>query len=208
MPDNESPLAPLLGALHDLVRWMEATATPHVIAGGVAASVLGRPRTTRDIDVLGQVAKEEDWPAFVESAAPFGIVPRIGDCLDFARASRVLLLIHTVTGIAIDFVLAGLPYEFSIIARARDRNAGPVRARFPRVEDLIVMKLLARRPRDMGDLEGLIQATDHLDWAYIREWVRQFAAALDASDLIPALDRLERSARPEGPGATLDSEES
>lgn len=46
------PLAPLLAALNDLVRWTEDQSVPAVILGGVAAGILGRPWVTRDVDAL------------------------------------------------------------------------------------------------------------------------------------------------------------
>jgi hypothetical protein len=49
MPETVS-LAPLLAALEDLVGWFKGREVPGVVIGGVAASVLGRPRMTRDVD--------------------------------------------------------------------------------------------------------------------------------------------------------------
>lgn len=45
-------LATLLAALADLVKWMDVTMMPSMVIGGVAASVLGRPRLTQDVDAL------------------------------------------------------------------------------------------------------------------------------------------------------------
>ena len=39
--------ATLLAALSDLMKWLDATNIPSVVIGGVAASVLGRPRLTQ-----------------------------------------------------------------------------------------------------------------------------------------------------------------
>jgi len=45
-------LAPLRQALSDQLRWLAETHVPGIIIGGVAASLLGRPRLTRDVDAL------------------------------------------------------------------------------------------------------------------------------------------------------------
>ena len=45
-------LAPLLVVLRDLVAWLDAEKVPGVVIGGLAASLLGRPRLTRDVDAL------------------------------------------------------------------------------------------------------------------------------------------------------------
>jgi len=192
MGECKTPLVPLIEALQDVGRWMEATGTPHVITGGVAASLLGRPRTTQDIDVLGGVENSR-WPALVDSAREYGIAPRVDDWREFAGPSRALLMRHYPTDISVDFILAELPYEHAIIEKGKAFDVGGIQVKLPQVEDLVVMKLLARRPRDIGDLEGLIQTTPNLDWNYIRHWVGLFAKALNASDIIDALYRLQGS---------------
>ena len=77
---NES----LQAALADLAKWLDEANIPAIIIGGVAASVLGRPRLTRDIDALA-ILPEDAWSQAMERAAGCGIVPRIDDALAFAR---------------------------------------------------------------------------------------------------------------------------
>ena len=89
MPEGSADA--LRSALADLTNWLDAARIPAMVIGGVAASVLGRPRFTRDIDAL-VILPESDWQSAVENAAKFGIVPRIGEVLEFARRSRVLLM--------------------------------------------------------------------------------------------------------------------
>lgn len=74
----EELAAPLRNALADLSRWLDALGIPAMIIGGIAASVLGRPRLTRDIDAL-VIMPESGWAAAVRSTAQFGIEPRIDD---------------------------------------------------------------------------------------------------------------------------------
>jgi hypothetical protein len=44
--------ANLLAALADLMKWLDAANMPSMVIGGVAASLLGRPRLTQDADAL------------------------------------------------------------------------------------------------------------------------------------------------------------
>ena len=79
------PLQPSLhGALSDLTRWLDAERIPSTIIGGVAASALGRPRLTKDIDALA-IVPEEGWAKAIQSASRHGIVPRIEGALEFAQ---------------------------------------------------------------------------------------------------------------------------
>jgi len=80
----------LLGALADLVKWLESAQISAMIVGGVASSFLGRPRLTQDVDALA-ILPESKWDAATQAARNFGIVPRIDQAVDFARRSRVLL---------------------------------------------------------------------------------------------------------------------
>ncbi|MDI6755362.1 MAG: hypothetical protein QME78_13325 [Thermodesulfobacteriota bacterium] len=46
------PLAPLLSVLLDLVTWFQSRNVRGLVIGGVAVSLLGRPRVTHDVDAL------------------------------------------------------------------------------------------------------------------------------------------------------------
>jgi hypothetical protein len=179
----------LLAALTDLVNWLDATGTPSIIIGGVAASILGRPRLTKDIDTLA-ILPEADWPGAVASAARYGIVPRIENPLDFARRSRVLLMRHTASGIEVDITFGGLAFEKSAIANCGVHAVGGLSIRLPRVEDLLIMKAIAHRPKDMLDIEGLLAAHPDADVTTVRQFVSEFAAAMSMSDMLQDFDNL------------------
>jgi hypothetical protein len=58
----------VIAALTDVMRWLTDEAIPGTIVGGVAASILGRPRMTRDVDAL-ILAEDTGWDRLVSSAA-------------------------------------------------------------------------------------------------------------------------------------------
>ena len=147
---KKDPLAPLLATLRDLVAWLKAERVPAVIIGGVAASLLGRPRVTRDVDAL-VLLDEEHWETFLSAGARFGLVPRNPDTLAFARQTRVLLVRHKPSSIDADIVFGGLQFEKEAVGKALSVNLGGVRVPLPTPEDLIIMKAVANRPRDLAD---------------------------------------------------------
>ncbi len=51
-------------------------------------------------------------------------------------------------------------------------------------EDILVMKAVARRPRDFADIEAIVTAQDQLDLARVRMWVREFSQALAMPDVL------------------------
>ncbi len=45
----------IITTLRAVVAWLDENATPYVVVGGVAASVLGEPRQTRDVDLIAAI---------------------------------------------------------------------------------------------------------------------------------------------------------
>jgi hypothetical protein len=181
--------ATLLAALADLVKWLDDTKVPSMIIGGVAASVLGRPRLTQDVDALA-ILPEADWANAVSTAARHGIHPRIENPVDFARRSRVLLMRHAESGIDIDVTFGRLSFEQTAIDNSEIHDIGGLRVRLPRVEDLLIMKAVARRPKDLQDIEGLLAAHPDADVVAVRQWVREFATAMSMSDMLDDFDKV------------------
>ena len=60
----------------------------------------------------------------------------------------------------------------------------------PTPEDLIIMKAVAHRPRDLTDIEAIIDAHPGLDVERVRRWVREFARAAAMPEIWDDLQRL------------------
>jgi hypothetical protein len=187
MPDRV-PEA-FLKVLADLTGWLENAQVPAMVVGGVAASILGRPRATRDIDTLAILA-EDRWAEVLAGAKSHGIAARIEQPLAFASRTRVLLLRHVDSGIDIDVILGRLPYEEEAVARGEVHDFAGVRVKLPRVEDLMIMKAIAQRPQDLRDIEGLLDANPDTDVDRVRKWVREFATAMTMPDLFRDFEKL------------------
>lgn len=111
----ESDLVRLRSPLEALMRWFTATGVRAAVIGGVAASLLGKPRLTKDIDA---VVLDVDAETLLESGAAFGFLPRIADAVDFAHNTRMLLLRYAEGNIDIDLSLGSLPFEYEVIDRS------------------------------------------------------------------------------------------
>jgi len=57
------------------------------------------------------------------------------------------------------------------------------RLRLPTPEDLIIMKAVAHRPKDLADIQAIAANYPDLDKERIRFWVVQFGEALDLPEL-------------------------
>ena len=176
--------------------WLDATATPAAIIGGVAASILGRPRLTEDIDVL-VLLEPGDWSGFLAAGRQLGFTPRMDDALDFARSSRVLLVSHQPSGVRVDVVLGAMPLEEEIVRGAAKVEVAGIAIPLPSPESIVLMKAIAQRARDIADIEGVIETHDHLDLDWVRDRLAEFGRALGRSDLLDEFDRvLTRIRRP------------
>ncbi len=132
----------------------------------------------------------EELPELIQAAAREGLVPRLADAESFARKNRVLLLRHQASSSNIDISLGILPFEFELVERSQKLTIGPLRLRLPTPEDLIILKAVAHRPKDLTDIQAVTASHPDLDKARIRFWVEQFAEALGRPDLWETISSL------------------
>lgn len=178
-------------ALADLTQWLEEAGVPAMIIGGIAVSILSRPRATNDIDALAIAPNDDQWGQLLDSARSHGIVPRVDSALEVARRVRVFLLQHSQSGVYIDVTLGGLlPFEVEAVARSAAHKLGDINVRLPQVEDLLSMKAIAHRPQDLRDIEGLLDVFPRANVEAVRTFVRDFAAAADLPDLPDEFENL------------------
>src|SRR5512143_215671 len=114
VPEALSPLVEPLAAVQRLLTRFQEKG---VIIGGVAASLLGKPRLTADVDAV-MLVSIDDIPHLLEAAKQEGLLPRFPDVADFARRHRVVLLRHQASGIDVDISLGMLPFEEETVERS------------------------------------------------------------------------------------------
>lgn len=192
--DKKGPTAPPETTLRALVDWLRSEHVPGLIIGGIAASLLGRPRFTRDVDVLVRL-EEDRWQKFLNAGTQFGFVPRIENPIAFAHRSRVFLLNHKPSSVSVDISLAALPFEEESIARGKWVDLGGISLPLPTPEDLIIMKAVAHRPQDIADMEALLEANPKLNLRRIRQRVREFSDALEMPDILRDLENIVKRRR-------------
>jgi hypothetical protein len=177
-----SEIAPLQSPLAAVQRLLERFGNQGVIIGGVAASVLGAPRFTADVDIV-LLLSVSHLPKLLGVAAELGLAPRITDAEQFARRNRVVLLRHEESGISVDVSLGMLPFEDEVVARSIVYQIGDLELRLPTPEDLIILKAVAHRPKDLLDISEIFKSHPDLDCSRIERWVHEFAAALEMPEL-------------------------
>ena len=150
-------------------------------------SLLGRPRLTEDVDALLWLP-EESWDEFIKSGADFGFTPRLPDAVEFARQARMFLVRHDATGIPFDLMAGALPFEEEAVGRAQRIALLGVDVPVVTAEDLIIMKAVAHRSRDIADIESVLEAQPDADLVRVRRWVGAFAEMMDLPDLLDDIE--------------------
>ncbi len=178
-------LAPLQGLQNLLSEFHERGA----IIGGIAATLLGAPRFTADIDAVLLISLS-DIPSVIQTAAKQGIETRIPEAETFARKNRVLLLRHVASGTDIDLSLGMLPFEIEMVERSKVYRLGTIDLRLPTPEDLIILKAVANREKDLSDIRAIALSHPDIDKERIRYWAEQFGEALNTPNLWANLEKL------------------
>ena len=175
-------IKPLLSALETLVNFLSESKVKNTIIGGIAASLLGKPRFTADVDGL-IILPEKGLADFLKKAEIHGLSPRIPGVLEFAKSNRVILLKHRASGINIDLALGLLPFEMEAIKRAKTYKIGGCRFSLPAPEDLIIMKAVAHRPIDLEDIRSILEIQSKLDFRHITRRVKEFSKILEMPEV-------------------------
>jgi hypothetical protein len=156
---------------------------------GDSTTALGQPRLTNDIDLtilmgFGQEARYVDELLGLYNG-------RIPDAREFALKHRVLLLVSGEQ-IPIDVALGGIAFEEQVISRASRYEFLPgLLLPTCSVEDLIILKSFADRPRHWADVETIVvRQQEHLDWTYILEQLRPLCHLKEAPEIIEHLELL------------------
>jgi hypothetical protein len=147
---------------------------PYAIMGGLAVRVPAIPRPTFDVDFTVAAARD-DLPTLYRDCEALGyVIPetqRTG-WIDSVRGMAVVKLQLPFDDhfIDIDLFLAETPFQQSLLARRQQVAAGDWSAWFVTAEDLILLKLLADRPKDRIDVTDTLFIQGPLNIAYMRHW--------------------------------------
>ena len=165
--------------LEKLAIGLDAAEIPYMVIGGQAVLLYGEPRLTKDIDVtLGVGLDHLDKVIVLAGDLDLAVLV---DPQKFTRETLVLPCQDRVSGIRVDLILSYSDYEAQAIGRARLVRIGDADVRFASVEDLIIHKVVAGRPRDLEDVRVVVRKNPKLDRGYLQRWLAQFSKTLGES---------------------------
>jgi hypothetical protein len=100
------------------------------------------------------------------------------------------LVRHKPSGIDVDITFGSLPFEKKAIRQVVWVNVKGIRLPLPTPEDLIIMKAIAHRTRDLADIESILDTHSKLNLQRIRRWVGEFSTAINMPEILDDLERI------------------
>lgn len=167
--------------LERIARALDGAGIPYMVIGGQAVLLYGEPRLTKDIDITLGVDLDH-LPAVTSLARGIDLKPLV-EPESFTRQTMVLPCSDPSTGIRVDFIFSFTPYEQEAMNRVRKVKLGDAEVRFASVEDLVIHKVVAGRPRDLEDVKTVLAKNPHADFPYMRYWLGELSGALHESFL-------------------------
>lgn len=179
---SDRPPPQLVSAAQLVLATLDEARVPACLIGGMAISRWGQPRATTDAD-LSALAPYGD-EARVLDLLLSRFEPRRADARAFALVNRVVLL--SAAGVGVDVALAAFPFEIEALEYATPwKLSEDVTLVTCSAEHLIVYKLVAARPQDLIDVEGIVRRQGaRLDVDRVRRWGREFAELKEDAELL------------------------
>jgi hypothetical protein len=158
------------------------------LIGGLAASVRGRVRVTEDIDIVVDcdIEKAIELLASLDTSV---FRPFVDDADSIVRQHYILPIQDCVNQIRIDLAVGASGFEKMVVDRAVavEGSTIPIAS----AEDLLLMKLMAHRPRDLSDIQGIVSSNrSSIDWDYCEEIASQLQETFDF-DLLDEIRKLK-----------------
>jgi len=153
-----------------------------MLIGGQAVLLYGEPRLTRDVDVTLGVGPER-LSELLEWVRSSGWQVLVDLPAEFVEKTVVLPCVEPASGIRINLIFSFSTYERQAIKRARRVLLGGTQVCFASLEDLIIHKVLAGRPRDLEDLRSVMLKNKVFDLEYVRHWLGEFDRSLGERSL-------------------------
>lgn len=147
--------------LKEAVRTIEASGFDFLVLGGLASSLVGRPRWTHDIDFL---VRSDDARAVLAAFANAGFETQETDPVWIFKAFK-----HDVMVDIIFMITGGIYLDADMRQRSIARDYDGLSIRIPSAEDQIVIKAIVHREetsRHWFDALAILARAD-LDWDYL-----------------------------------------
>ncbi len=169
-----TPVEQLLG---DLIGLLSDRQVPYAVIGGWAVRAYGVPRPTYDVDIAISLAREQLTELFVGIEKLGYDVDDMyqGGWTDTVAGMPLVKAKTFVDGrtLVADLFLAETPFQASMMERKHRIPVNGFEAWVASPEDIILLKLMASRHRDLGDVQDILFMQGQLDEVYLQKWAKK-----------------------------------
>jgi hypothetical protein len=155
---------------------LDAVGIPYMVAGSLASSVHGRPRTTHDVDIVIDPSSEA-LDRLVAELGSAGFYVDGGVAREALRSRRQFNAIASASGFKLDLIVRkDRPFSREEFARRQRVDLAGTRLSVASAEDTILSKLewakkAGGSERQLEDAAGIVRVQGTgLDRAYIARW--------------------------------------
>jgi predicted nucleotidyltransferase len=172
---------PFETSLRNLVNLLADHGIKYMVIGGLANAKWGNPRVTLDIDITIWVSDDRIGNLLYALKKDYTIL--VDKPLDFISNTRVLP-VQDNKGQRIDLIFGSLPFEENAIDRAIKVEIGTTTINFCTAEDLILLKIISDRDKDIEDVRGILKfQKETLDYDYLEPRITELTILLDKPDI-------------------------
>ncbi|MBI3269948.1 MAG: hypothetical protein HYZ53_13055 [Planctomycetes bacterium] len=167
----------------------------HMVVGGLAVAVHGRPRFTRDIDLVVSLSTG-NVVDFLRTLASQGFTLQEENLacrlLSPGQVGRAFFGQEGVEErLHVDMMIVLPGYEQQSLGRAKPHKLLGEEFLVASAEDLLLSKLVSGRPIDVADAESIVaRKGERLDHAYLDRWAGELSRELSRPELVPKLEAL------------------
>ena len=172
----------------EFIRLLDKLEIPYAVMGGLAVRLHAIPRATYDVDLL--VALTPDKLAALQRAAEkLGFSApesKATGWIDRFNQMAVAKFQWSVESqlIDVDLFLVESPFHESILSRRVRHALEDLEGWYVSPEDLILLKLIAYRPKDRSDIADIVFIQPTLDLEYLRTWANRIGVESKLKELL------------------------
>ncbi|MBI3098569.1 MAG: hypothetical protein HYY93_10060 [Planctomycetes bacterium] len=182
-------------ATRNISSLLEGLGLPHAIGGAVAMGLLGHVRATRDVDLLLLLPALRSQE-FADAAHAAGFRMRDDSDAEVPVTPAQMTTSTREVGhfriwwreVKLEIFSPKVPLQDSVLKRRIRSDVGDFSLWITTAEDLILLKMIFHRDKDLVDVRRLLAANrDSLDVPYVKSWIPRTlepAAGAELEDML------------------------
>lgn len=174
--------------IQKIIRFLDKEKISYFVLGGLAVGVMGEPRFTHDID-LDIFLEDHETGIFIKRLKKASFVFSAKQAME--NVSRFGTFRLFFKKVQIDIIIASTDLEKMALKRKKRVNFFGQNTCFPSAEDLILLKLIAGRPKDILDVESVaIRQKGKLDVSYLENWAHRICEEAEDFRILKQLKKI------------------